>query len=70
MSLSRRELYHEGISVHILEPGYFRTHILDNLKDGMQKSFSQIPQEMQEFYGKEYFEQGVLIIELFHQCIL
>ncbi|XP_041366242.1 retinol dehydrogenase 7-like [Gigantopelta aegis] len=61
----RRELYHQGISVHILEPGYFRTNILDRstLKDNMRRNFSELPQDLQEYYGKKYLENGIEVID-------
>lgn len=52
----RRELYRTGISVHLIEPGYFDTGIVeeDTIQDGLNATFEQAPKEVQKYYGEAY----------------
>ncbi|KAL4216271.1 Retinol dehydrogenase 5 [Mactra antiquata] len=54
----RRELYRAGVSVHLIEPGYFRTGIVEenHLALSMSKSFKESTPEVQKFYGKSYLQ--------------
>lgn len=58
--LNRRDLYKEGISVHIIEPGYFATNMTnpDNLVLLLQEAYNRCDPEVKEYYGKGYVEQG------------
>ncbi|KAK3094582.1 hypothetical protein FSP39_003640 [Pinctada imbricata] len=50
----RRELYHDDISVHIIEPAGFKTDkLLDpkKIEEDSNKYFRTLPTESQEFYG-------------------
>ncbi|KAK3094857.1 hypothetical protein FSP39_007143 [Pinctada imbricata] len=51
----RRELYHDDISVHVIEPGMFKTGILnkDSSEECSKKNFQTLPPESKEFYGIE-----------------
>lgn len=52
----RHELYTTGISVHVIEPGFFRTGIVndDCICKGMEHRFEALDPEVKEYYGKEY----------------
>ncbi|XP_071101971.1 dehydrogenase/reductase SDR family member 9-like [Haliotis cracherodii] len=52
----RRELLHQGVSVHIIEPGAFKTNITnpDLLTASMEKVYRKLDPEVQQYYGKEY----------------
>ncbi|KAK6166793.1 hypothetical protein SNE40_023413 [Patella caerulea] len=55
----RRELYHQGIKVSILEPGYFNTEILNpkKLYERFLDSFNKGDPEFREYYGQEFIDQ-------------
>lgn len=57
----RRDLYKEGISVHIIEPGYFATNMTnpDNLVLLLQEAYNRCDPEVKEYYGKGFVEQAV-----------
>ncbi len=49
-----------GVTVHILEPGYFRTEVTN--KDGnifprMDKAWNRMTPEEREEYGEEYYQE-------------
>jgi len=52
----RRYLHDFGISVSIIEPGFFRTNIIDieKTKQGAELSWDKLPDEEKEEYGLEY----------------
>ncbi|XP_067649352.1 dehydrogenase/reductase SDR family member 9-like isoform X2 [Haliotis asinina] len=54
--LLRRELWHQGVSVHIIEPGAFKTNITNPgvLAPSMEKAYRKLDPEVQQYYGKEY----------------
>lgn len=54
----RHELYSTGVSVHIIEPGFFRTGIVeeDCISKGMETRFEKADPEVKEYYGKEYLD--------------
>lgn len=57
----RRQLIDFGCSVHIIEPGYHRTNIL-NRKDNEQqlrRAWDQTTPEIKEEFGPEYLEKAV-----------
>lgn len=58
--LHRRDLYKEGISVHIIEPGYFATNMTnpENLVPFLREAYNRCDPEVKEYYGKSYVEQG------------
>ncbi|XP_045168366.2 short-chain dehydrogenase/reductase family 9C member 7-like [Mercenaria mercenaria] len=57
----RYELYRSGISVHIIEPGYFRTGIVDEeaIRTDLHATFEQAPREVQKYYGEIYRDETV-----------
>ncbi|KAK6166794.1 hypothetical protein SNE40_023414 [Patella caerulea] len=60
----RREVYHQGIKVSILEPGYFNTEIINTQKlhERFQDTFKQGDSKFQEYYGQEYIDQTKTLI--------
>ncbi|XP_076087442.1 retinol dehydrogenase 16-like [Mytilus galloprovincialis] len=52
----RRELYKRGVTVHILEPGFFRTNIMDieTACKSVDGTFRKTSSEMQKYYGESY----------------
>lgn len=57
----RRDLYKEGVSVHIIEPGYFATNITNpqNIVPSLWEAYNKCDPEVKEYYGKAYVEQAV-----------
>ncbi|XP_053311677.1 retinol dehydrogenase 7-like [Spea bombifrons] len=53
----RRELKPFGVKVSIINPDFFKTLILDSgrLYDNIKNIWSQVPQEVKDCYGQEYF---------------
>ncbi|XP_071108496.1 retinol dehydrogenase 7-like isoform X3 [Haliotis cracherodii] len=66
----RREVLKEGMTVHLLEPGYFRTNILntDDMKTSFENSFKQTDPDVQRYYGNGYVQKVSGIKDLFNQC--
>ncbi|XP_052082336.1 17-beta-hydroxysteroid dehydrogenase type 6-like [Mytilus californianus] len=56
LDVLRRELYKRGVSVHILEPGFFRTSITDieTACKSVDGTFRKTSGEMQKYYGESY----------------
>ena len=52
----RRELYKRGVTVHILEPGFFNTNIIDEaaMFKAIDGSFNILSKEMKDYYGHSY----------------
>ena len=62
-SLFRRELYATGITVHMLEPGYFETPMVqfftpETVKRLATEKFDKLSQEIKENYGEEFIEKS------------
>lgn len=60
----RRELFATGISVHMLEPGFFDTPLVraytpEAVKRLAKDRYDILPQEMKENYGEEFIEKFV-----------
>ncbi|XP_033729192.1 retinol dehydrogenase 7-like [Pecten maximus] len=55
----RYQLYKCGVSVHIIEPGFFNTGIvdLDRFGRSMRSSFQAMDDERKEFYGEHYVDE-------------
>ncbi|XP_021347792.1 retinol dehydrogenase 2-like [Mizuhopecten yessoensis] len=55
----RYQLYNCGVSVHIIEPGFFNTNIvnLDSFERNMKMSFDEMDTERKEFYGENYISE-------------
>ncbi|XP_053313655.1 retinol dehydrogenase 16-like [Spea bombifrons] len=57
----RRELRQFGVSVSIIEPGYFQTQLnnLDHMKNSLQNIWSSTSPEIHQSYGIQYFHDYV-----------
>lgn len=68
----RRELYHTGVSVHIIEPGYFRTSIVnvERCVQDIRDSFERAPSEVQQYYGTSFREDLCNAIPTFPSQIM
>ncbi|XP_061185648.1 short-chain dehydrogenase/reductase family 9C member 7-like [Saccostrea echinata] len=55
----RRELYHQGVSVHVIEPGAFDTGMLMRSTpiDFAQRTFDTLPDEVKDYYGRDFFQK-------------
>ncbi|CAG2236642.1 unnamed protein product [Mytilus edulis] len=55
----RREVYNRGVTVHILEPGFFRTNLIDveRLCSAADNSFGGISSKLKQYYGQGYVEE-------------
>ena len=50
-----------GVSCHLIEPGFFRTNILNmNEKrlDALWNVFNGLPEAIKEEYGEQYTKEG------------
>ena len=49
-----------GVTVHILEPGYFKTNItaVDSVLSIMDKTWDRLPPQEKDIYGPEYIDTG------------
>ncbi|GMR46969.1 hypothetical protein PMAYCL1PPCAC_17164, partial [Pristionchus mayeri] len=56
----RQELHHFGVSVHILEPGFFNTPMNDETlaKARMDKVWANTPETVKQEYGERFFVEG------------
>ncbi|XP_052248577.1 retinol dehydrogenase 7-like, partial [Dreissena polymorpha] len=52
----RRELYKTGVTVHIIEPGYFQTGIVseERMRKDIETRFQKCDKELQEYYGETF----------------
>ncbi|XP_050388744.2 retinol dehydrogenase 7 [Patella vulgata] len=55
----RREVYHQGVKVSILEPGCFKTNILNLtiIEDVYHRTFQQADADCQQYYGEEFIKE-------------
>lgn len=60
----RRELYKRGVTVHILEPGFFQTNLTDveRLSTAVDGFFGDIPSKLNQYYGQVYVDECKLIL--------
>jgi short-subunit dehydrogenase len=54
----RNEMKHLGVSVHIVEPGYFRTSLTCV---GKRKTWLDLDKEIIDEYGQEYFKKALYV---------
>ena len=56
----RNEMRHFGVTVHIIEPGMFKTKIMDARKNiqYLEKLWGNLDADTKECYGIQYYEQG------------
>lgn len=68
----RRELRSFNISVHIIEPGFFRTAITDPVKltTDLKNVWSELSDEVKKPYGENYISEGQCneFIHLWHNA--
>ncbi|KAK3095713.1 hypothetical protein FSP39_017942 [Pinctada imbricata] len=52
----RRSISRSGVSVHILEPGFFRTNLTEfsQFSDNVEQSFEKQSESVKEYYGVQY----------------
>ena len=67
----RNEMKHFGVTVHIIEPGSFKTNITSVEKNcqQLQRLWAKLDIETKESYGKECYDQGMVTM-LFNLVIL
>lgn len=55
----RRELYNAGVTFHTIQPGAFKTSIVDpeEMKSTLQKAFDAADSEVQAFYGQKWLNE-------------
>ena len=56
----RREVKQFGVTVHIIEPGMFKTNISDRKRNiqCLERLWENLNVEAKESYGEEFFMQG------------
>ena len=56
----RNEMRHFGVTVHIIEPGMFKTKIMDARKNiqYLETLWGNLDADTKECYGIQYYEQG------------
>ncbi|XP_069509828.1 retinol dehydrogenase 5 [Ambystoma mexicanum] len=54
----RRDMYHFGVKVSIIEPGFFKTAVtsLDTIEEALQQLWSQMCPDARRTYGDKYFQ--------------
>ena len=59
----RREMRQFKISVHIVEPGFFKTDITDPVRVSVELKniWQQLPQDIRRLYGPKYIEDGMAV---------
>ncbi|KAM3847079.1 17-beta-hydroxysteroid dehydrogenase type 6-like isoform 1-T1 [Vipera latastei] len=61
----RRELSPFGMKVSIVEPGAFKTSIMQSTLDSFQTSWNKTPSETKEYYGQLYFDNFLKTLQNF-----
>ncbi|KAM4701143.1 retinol dehydrogenase 16-like isoform 1-T4 [Discoglossus pictus] len=61
----RREMKPFGVSVSMIEPGYFQTQLndLQRMKNDLKKIWSNVSPEIYQSYGQQYFQDYVTDME-------
>ncbi|XP_037739899.1 retinol dehydrogenase 5 [Chelonia mydas] len=62
----RRDMYHFGVRVSIIEPGFFKTAVtsLDTIEASLQQLWSQLAPETRQSYGEDFFPQYLKVQRL------
>lgn len=62
MDVLRRELEPYGVTVSILEPGFFKTSLCDTNRNVLvtERVWQHAPQAVRDEYGEAYFEQSTV----------
>jgi hypothetical protein len=60
----RKEMYHVGVSAHCVEPGAFRTNIVDTneMCTTLQKAYDSVDPEIRNFYGSGWLEKCKIVM--------
>uniref|UniRef100_A0A8C3PM66 Retinol dehydrogenase 5 n=1 Tax=Calidris pygmaea TaxID=425635 RepID=A0A8C3PM66_9CHAR len=55
----RRDMYHFGVSVSIVEPGFFKTAVtdLESIEGSLRLLWDRLPPETRLSYGEDFFHQ-------------
>ena len=54
----RREMYPWGIKVSMMEPGGFKTQIMEAVEKRMRRGWDNLSEDVKKEYGKDYLEKG------------
>nr|XP_014433038.1 11-cis retinol dehydrogenase [Pelodiscus sinensis] len=62
----RRDMYHFGVRVSIVEPGFFKTAVtsLDTIEASLQQLWDQMTPEARQSYGEDFFKQYLKVQRL------
>ncbi|XP_061165728.1 dehydrogenase/reductase SDR family member 9-like [Saccostrea echinata] len=57
----RRDLYKEGVTVHIIEPGFFATNITDpnKGKSALRTAYEKCDPDVRHYYGEPYLAESL-----------
>jgi hypothetical protein len=56
-----------GVSVHVMEPGFFKTNLTLANATALQAAWDQTPDAVRLQYGEHFFTTGVTIVNHFIQ---
>ncbi|XP_065510543.1 retinol dehydrogenase 5 [Caloenas nicobarica] len=62
----RRDMYHFGVKVSIVEPGFFKTAVtnLESIEGSLRQLWERLPPETRRSYGEEFFQQYLKVQRL------
>ncbi|KAM6233384.1 retinol dehydrogenase 5-like [Porphyrio hochstetteri] len=62
----RRDMYHFGVSVSIVEPGFFKTAVtnLESIEGSLRQLWDRLPPETRLSYGEEFFHKYLKVQRL------
>ncbi|XP_075301801.1 retinol dehydrogenase 5 [Opisthocomus hoazin] len=62
----RRDMYHFGVKVSIVEPGFFKTAVTDlaSIEASLRRLWERLPPETRRSYGEEFFHQYLKVQRL------
>ena len=46
--MCRREMYGSGVSIHIIEPGFYRTNLADQFESSLDEKIKTLPKDIQD----------------------
>ncbi|XP_067371686.1 retinol dehydrogenase 1 [Channa argus] len=63
----RRDMYHFGIKVSIIEPGFFKTGVtqLDLIEADLRRLWTRLPQHVKDSYGAAYLNEYIKAQDFF-----
>ena len=67
----RREMQPFEVQVSLIEPGAVHTPILnqDDLTSSLQKQWMNLPLDVQQKYGEEYFKRSTLTVDIIEMAL-